>query len=525
MKIVRLTENNGSTALFDNVFNDEIELPPFSEIALSSVSVNVEPDVMVVSDSSRLEWLRGETSVLPSLKEATYDNSNFGDLFFNMEGNLNAAQTPELENEDPDAIGLDAGRQWAVGDNVKTMGFGKQGFVSIGYLTANHEGADSTAYEQNNVIEVSSSNPLAREYSQDAAGTASSIISKEPLGWGRARFYANMKILNDNGGALPTQGVYMGLSTVDHIARKTKPTVGDETTLLALHIPFAGEQVVVYQRNDEQTGMDEEEDVGESIDVGDMYGFETMSAYDGYPEGYIRCVRYFPDGTVEDLITSSEYGTYEYGQLTHGERGSQDPNNKPLYPFVIFLGDGTDSVINQVQLSPDPYVLLAKKTYALQTKTTGLRGMQNKGTRPRVSFDFASANSLQLGRYLGFSDKLMAEINIPIVAKEPNHNFTGDIAFGQGLKGQGFYVELMTGTCEGYDGQTGQRKNILAVIPESDSDDKILFQPSFPTFLEMNNSHPLVLRNIRARLLQTDGTPVSVKGLNSLTLLYKPGKS
>ena len=103
--------------------------------------------------------------------------------------------------------------------------------------------------------------------------------------------------------------------------------------------------------------------------------------------------------------------------------------------------------------------------------------------------------------------------------------WTADSIFGSGVLGQGFYVELMTGTCEGYDGSTGQRKNILAVMPESDSDDKLLFQPSFPVFLEMNNSHPLVLRNIRARVLQTDGTSLGVTGMNSMTLLFKPGKS
>jgi len=40
MKIVRLTENNGRTAFFDNIFNDEIELPPFSEVAMASMSIN-----------------------------------------------------------------------------------------------------------------------------------------------------------------------------------------------------------------------------------------------------------------------------------------------------------------------------------------------------------------------------------------------------------------------------------------------------------------------------------------------------
>ena len=83
----------------------------------------------------------------------------------------------------------------------------------------------------------------------------------------------------------------------------------------------------------------------------------------------------------------------------------------------------------------------------------------------------------------------------------------------------------MTGQLEGFDGQTRQRKNILAVIPESDSDNKILFQPSFPIFLELNNKNPLALRNIRARVLDSGGGVVGVQGVNSLTLLYRTPNS
>ena len=59
MKIVRLTENNGQTAFFDNTFNDEIELPPFSEVALSSVSINTDEKSINIQAGTLVAWDRG----------------------------------------------------------------------------------------------------------------------------------------------------------------------------------------------------------------------------------------------------------------------------------------------------------------------------------------------------------------------------------------------------------------------------------------------------------------------------------
>ena len=57
MKIVRLTEDNGQTAFFDNTFNDEIELPPFSEVALSSVSINANQSfIEITASDSTVPW-------------------------------------------------------------------------------------------------------------------------------------------------------------------------------------------------------------------------------------------------------------------------------------------------------------------------------------------------------------------------------------------------------------------------------------------------------------------------------------
>ena len=508
MKIVRLTENKGATAYFDNIFNDEIELPPFSEVALSSVSINVDPKTIQVPYPSTLSWKRDvDSEIETSLRPTTYNQTTHPDLLFDIEGNLNYWQTG--------SEGDDAGRQWAVSDDTKVTEFGTDGKVSIGYQTANYEGGAKEAYEHTNVTETGVG--LAAIYKKTGGGD-SVLLSTEPLGWGNSRFYANMKTITDSGGAVAGQGIYMGLSTIDHIAARSLPEIDDDTTLMAIHIPHSGIQAKLYGGT---LAFDDDDDNGTAIAAGQLYGFETAKRL--LAVNTVNAVRYLADGTKEYLGTDDVELFNSYPQLEYGELGSLDPK-KPLYPFIIFIGSSTNSEADEIQLSPDPYSIIATKKYTVITKTNGTRGLQNNASKPILNFDFD--NSKSIGKFLGFTNTQMKLMTTDVTAKDATKfAWTADELFNQGIKGQGFYVELMTGTCEGYDGQTGQRKNILAVIPESDSDDKILFQPAFPTFLEMNNSHPLILRNIRARLLQTDGSSIEVDGMNSMTLLFKSGKS
>ena len=510
MKIVRLTEDNGRTAYFDNTFNDEIELPPFSEVALSSVSVNTDPLAIDVPLGSQLAWKIGtETTITTSLRPTEYSSLNYEDLFFDIQGNMNLWQTTDGDKG--------AGRQWAVNDKPNVTGFGTEGKVSIGFQTANYEGGAKEAYEHTNLTETGTG--LDATYSRTAAGE-SVLISSEPLGWGRSRFYVNMKTITNSGDDLIEQGVYIGLSTVDHASLRTKPEIGDETTLMGIHVTHVGQKAFLYGGQYDEF---DEADTGTNIAAGSMFGFQTIQSLGGYPLPNVVGVHYLADGTEELLETTNGYLASSWNQLDYGAKGTVEPNS-PLYPFIIFLGPSANTVVDEIQFSPDPYSIISNKKYPVITKTNGTRGLQNGGEKPVVNFHFK--NSTSIGRFLGFSESKMKSMTADVtVTDATKYAWSADELFGEGVAGQGFYVELMTGTCEGYDGLTGQRKNILAVIPESDSDSKILFQPSFPTFLEMNNSHPLVLRNIRARLLQTDGSSVEVTGLNSMTLLYKPGSS
>lgn len=513
MKIVRLTENNGADAYFDNTFNDEINLEPFSEVALASVAINVNATSVEVNYTNNEIYLSQIGPI--TLANGFYNLDNYQELFNDMESNINDAQGIGLiglaETSTPNQ---EVGRQWIVTNDIRKSGFDDEGKVSIGYRCANYAGPAPEAYVGEQISITGTG--LDAEVKRDGgvAGDADAALSsKEPFTWGCGRFYVNLKTLADVAGT--SEGVFIGLSTVNHAKAGTTPTI--EECAFGIHASKPDE---LYQLNqyDVYYADDDGGVAGHLVAESDYIGFERI-------EGKIYAVQYPNDNSPNDrfqLTAADDVGVESALDYSYNENRAE-----PLYPVIIMLGSAPDAIVDRVQLSPDPFTLFLSNNYEPDTNATqGLVGMQNNGQDSSIHLSLQNGRDTStLTTYLGFlNERNPTSGNATFLNSLGAFNATNKV-FTSSLKGQGFYVELMTGTCEGYDGETGQRKNILAVIPESDSDDKLLFQPAFPIFLEMNNSHPLILRNIRARLLQTDGSNLQVKGFNSMTLLYKSGKS
>ena len=70
------------------------------------------------------------------------------------------------------------------------------------------------------------------------------------------------------------------------------------------------------------------------------------------------------------------------------------------------------------------------------------------------------------------------------------------------------------------------RKNLLEVIPASEThidDDTglVQYQPNERVFIDVGNKIPLLLRNIRARIVNTDYSTIDLVGLASLNLVLR----
>ena len=526
MKIVRLTENNGNDAYFDNVFNDEINLPPFSEIALASLSINVDPGSIVISSANNKIY-EGSTVGTVTLTPETYNLDTYDDLLYDIEASFNENTGKSILNDAESGLpNSQVGRQWSCSTDASTTGLGKEGKVSIGYRCANYEGAAEEAFLSNQVVEAAGATPIDNEYKRDGGVPGeqdATLASKEPLTWGCGRFYVKLDTLTDPGDT--TGGVFIGLTTTDHASAESTPTIAE--CVFGIRASRPGEPYVLNQEDVVYDDDDADESALHLVVEGDIIGFERFATTDKLTE--IRAVQYTEDGVTagdrDRFPLVSDGVTPEESTVTYNQK---DYSTRPLYPVVIMLGSATQAIITKVQLSPDAMKLEADKDrYNTIIKTNGTYGLQNGGVEHNggyLQFQPDRMGTASLYTYLGYATNRVPAVGF---SDMPANAFSWDAGkvFASALKGQGFYVELMTGTCEGYDGETGQRKNILAVIPESDSDFKLLYQPGFPIFLEMNNSHPLVLRNIRARVLQVDGSPLPVDGFNSMTLLYKPGKS
>ena len=525
MKIVRLTEDNGQTAFFDNTFNDEIELPPFSEVALSSVSINANQSfIEITASDSTVPWGVNDRTKPAGSREIDLDNSSYDqsnrerllfDMYANMNDDINALQSrvgtgvPRISSE--------TGLQWEVSDDPKESGFGTEGKISIGYQVANYEGADASSYKATNTAITGTGLATEVKRSGGTPNTAdAALCGIAPFGWGGARTYINLKKVTITGAGGP-EGVIFGLTTTNHAPLNTIPT--PNSGQIEIYSFGVGQKYTWSVNGTTFTGSD----TGAAIAEGDLVGFERVGQ-----GGYIQGVVYDSAGNrrVLDGGNTPTTGECEVQWQQYHDAGTTKPLD--LFPYIMCVGAAADVIVDKLQFSPDPYNIIKNKTYSIITKTNGGRGLQNGGVltpRTTMFIDFTVRDGNKLAKYLGFTPQQITELKQDQVVTPDKFAWTATNLFSAGLLAQGFYVELMTGTCEGYDGLTGQRKNILAVIPESDSDNKLLFQPSFPIFLEMNNSNPLVLRNIRARVLQTDGSSLGVTGQNSLTLLYKPGKS
>ena len=68
-----------------------------------------------------------------------------------------------------------------------------------------------------------------------------------------------------------------------------------------------------------------------------------------------------------------------------------------------------------------------------------------------------------------------------------------------------------------------KRRSILAVIPNLNSNvfGKIIYDVNYPLYISVRNDNPIYLRNIRARVLNSDLSPITLKGRAVMTILLK----
>ena len=199
------------------------------------------------------------------------------------------------------------------------------------------------------------------------------------------------------------------------------------------------------------------------------------------------------------------------------------------FPFLIFRGDSNDR-LKFVRITSDPYIDPPTLTIGNEfndpemSVPSGVSAPPAPQSNTRPTFQMLNFESLSLSRFLGFENIRQPVNGFNLVR---NFLFSGDNKFELTDTADAFLVLLDNIQLKSYDDfdkngfGKGGRKNIISVIPQSDSNETVIYEPNSFIFVDLDNTNAINIRNIKARILKNDYSPITTSGLSTLTLLIK----
>jgi len=472
MKLIRLTSNNNQ-GIFDNTIQSDIILSPYSKVALANACFEIQQDTIIIdSENDRINFqvstTAGQQFIL--LNHNTYDKYNYPQLLNEITQKLNS----KMLNQ-----GKQIGIEWLakLTTSNKVVIEYRQGplrqfelNLTLNDVNFNSSGIYNANTGVTNVTDNTRNLYLNKFVSRGCGGI-------------RCRTHTSI----DNQGVLLSNGYIIGLS-------KTNPDT--LTTFEDLNINFG---IHATKPNTPYSYI---------ID-GTFVATATNVNYIGANNANNDNLEVF---IVGDKIQFRVYqqGSPPEGILLHEENYNYGDK---LYPFIIFRGNSTVTKIKNLRISESQF---NTNPYSLNQE----QEVYELGTNPptqstRKTTNYLEFEGVSLASYLGFQNTY----NGPFVIQ--NAKYEGDDIFTIPENNELSIIELLNIKLMSYDGLSQERRSILCTIPKKDVDTIIQYEPNEKIWIDINNSEPLLLRNIQAVIRRNDLSFQETKGLSSLTILFK----
>lgn len=495
MKLIRLTTEN-ENALFDNIFNEDIIIKPNSRICLQVLTTQLNKDVLVINNqNNEIQFtLDGVTPGDPDyykicLENGVYDSSNMEVLLTDFTDKLNLAMTGNTS--------ATLGKQWLValkGNRLEIQC--KRGEV----LTFNQFGIFTKYLISQNISlnELSGQNWVDRE-----GGTVmtndSYFTSKQPTNKGASALRCQLR----NDGSANT-GFILGY-TSETMATTTN---GIQYTDLAYAIEYVGQglEYKVYVN-------------GAQVPNGNLLA---------HPVAYIEGPADYQNDSLSIEIANGIYSFYidkisgtEYEHILIYTTG--DTINTPnLFACGVFVGD---TGIWNFENTTDPYYLLNDKPIRYKRSPLLPKYGVPIPTEPTPSQTYFRIVNTQLAIALGFtSDENLKLVNSPTIYYTllDDISYLANTAFFLKLNIDSYIVELLNLKINSMDGLSNQHKNFLAVIPNQGTVvERVTYIAPILIWIDLNNKEQINLRQLKARIIREDLTPIVCYGSSQLVLLIE----
>lgn len=504
MKIIRLTSES-SSAVFDSYFNEDIRIEAESKIALCNASleskstllqINGDNDTItfqVVSDNG--SGYGGVHSItLSHTGTGNYNSNNYQNLFNDIQRKMNQAIGARRGSE----IGVQFQLSLATSGKLQILGTQSDATPRRATLEAN---MNHDATGQPELTATAGDNPTwNRRVGVLATDTNEAFTYyTHHLTKGAGIFRTKIRNLTNADANNSKCGWIMGITDIDIPAKLAASNKLDD-----IDIKYG----LAVGRTDNSYRKIENGHFTNAIGNPNMVGNDN-----GANDIMEICVEF---GKIIGRV-------WREGAIDPIEAFSHDYNGTTSYfPFLIFRGDSSDR-LKAVKITSDPYIdPPAPVAIDFNDNEVGAPpAPQSNVARTQTFFNF---ENLTLSRFLGFENIRQPVIGFNIVR---HFQFSADDKFQLTDTADAFLVLLDNIQLKSYDDfdknglGKGGRKNILSVIPQSDSNETVIYEPNSFIFVDLDNTNAINIRNIKARILKNDYSEITTSGLSTLTLLIK----
>lgn len=505
MKLIRLTSDD-PTALFDCDFNGGINIPENSKMALQSVSANLQGGSFLVDGSNKKIFFQISDTYI---KEADLDD------FLYFEGN-----TQDLLNDIMNKINdqlvfvTDAGLRKLLGMEWNAK-IGQAGKAVIGYRCGRAESWSGVG---------TSTTPNLWDMNNTEFGLTTGLGNTEILG---AKSTETPTDTFSNNCILP-HGCSRGVGYIR--ARISELTDTGATNTNGMIIGFS------------KTIKDPEDLEERDIHLGIRLGLDNATGalyyaliIDGVEQPrsaqvpHIQAPKSIRNDTLELMIDGNRINANIYNAQVLNTPpvtlGFSAYENDYLFPVFFFFGDRTRATFNQVRFTASPYYVSSinlNQPSQNQDDTNeagaGLSAPPSPPSNLNQTNNRLTFQSTELAEYLGYSFRVNPPFSPEFKAEA---DFIGSQPMTVGLQINGFIIQLLNVSVESYDSLKQQRENILAVIPSTDGSGDLNYSPPFMIPIDLNNSKPMSLRNIKARIVRTDYSPFVMEGTGLINIVIQ----
>ena len=470
MRLIRLTTEN-TNCFFENTYNSDLTIAPYSKIAFSSLTAQFDNLNMVIdSQNNQISYtVDGITNVKTlTLPNGTYTSADVEDFWIETTRLFNASmiyKTNQINRQWRCSIlGGRATFELKTGTRIAPLSVVSTNFFTTKNLITGGAGGGKmkrNAGPENGAFlymkspnNKGSSSLRATIFNDSIVGTNSGFV----LGYTSSNPSASTEIIN------PANYLY-AIRYVD-LSQPYK------FILNGVENPTTPNNVMPQ--------------------IGDILEIEISTSaisFDIYRAG----------GSYENIVSNIPYD-----------------HQADLFPLLLFVG--SDTIIYNIQFTSDPYYNIVNTHTGEPINDNNLSIVPIPVDQPATQC-FLQFNSPDLATVLGFNKSRYPDFGFQSKS-EPL--YLADNRFVLRDFSESYIVELLNIKLDSMDGMSNGNRSILYVIPQlSQIKEHVVYQCPELIFLNINNNFEINLREIKARVLKDDLTTLKCYGLSQLVMIIK----